>query len=114
MSGGILRSNLHRVVYDSSSSPSILFSHLNYRTPPKEQANFERWSLVYFSRPYDTVELNALTDESPMIAEAVAKSSDPEKWHPGQTAKEWVARRNKYQRPTNWTVSLSECSHPAR
>ncbi|KAI0701058.1 hypothetical protein BC835DRAFT_1265438 [Cytidiella melzeri] len=84
LSGGILHSNIHRVV-----------------TPPREQAKVERWSLVYFCRPYETVELNALVEESPMIAKAVAQSPDPARWHTGQTAKAWTARRNKYQRVNN-------------
>ncbi|KAI0763165.1 hypothetical protein BC629DRAFT_981716 [Irpex lacteus] len=84
LSGGILHSNLHRVV-----------------TPPGLQANYERWSLVYFSRPYESVVLDALTEESALIADAVARSADPTRWKTGQTAKAWVARRNKYQRVSN-------------
>ncbi|KAJ3538820.1 hypothetical protein NM688_g6462 [Phlebia brevispora] len=93
-SGGILRSNLHRVV-----------------TPPKDQANYERWSLVFFSRPANYVELTALTDASPMIAEAVKNAQDPSKFHTGQTSAEWFARRIKYQRiknrtgPESWRAS---------
>ncbi|OBZ65457.1 1-aminocyclopropane-1-carboxylate oxidase [Grifola frondosa] len=39
-SGGILRSNIHRVI-----------------PPPKDQAKFERWSVIYFTRPHNSVEL---------------------------------------------------------
>ncbi|KAJ3552762.1 hypothetical protein NM688_g3980 [Phlebia brevispora] len=80
-SGGILRSSLHRVV-----------------TPPKEQASYERWSLVFFTRPADHVELTALTDESVMIAEAVKSSPDPNRFRTGQTSGEWLARRFKYRK----------------
>ncbi|KAI0795423.1 Clavaminate synthase-like protein [Abortiporus biennis] len=101
-SGGILRSNLHRVV-----------------APPGDQANFERWSLVYFSRPGDTVELRALTELSPMIAEAVAKAPNPELYRPGSTASEWFSRRVKYQRlnnrtgPESWKASRGTEHKPA-
>ncbi|EKM58754.1 uncharacterized protein PHACADRAFT_248824 [Phanerochaete carnosa HHB-10118-sp] len=85
-SGGILRSNMHRVV-----------------SPPKEQAAFTRWSLVFFTRPANDIELRALTDESPAIAAAVAAAPDPAKWHPGQTAQEWYFRRTRNQRVNNRT-----------
>ncbi|KAI0791515.1 Clavaminate synthase-like protein [Irpex lacteus] len=85
-SGGILRSNLHRVV-----------------TPPKEQGNYERWSLVYFTRPQRDAELRALTDQSSIIADAVARSPDPSKFNTGQTAGAWFARRIKNQRIANRT-----------
>jgi len=83
-SGGILRSNMHRVV-----------------PPPGEQANFERWSLVYFTRPANSVELRALAEQSALIAEAVSKAPDPAVYRPGSTAGQWFARRVKYQRINN-------------
>ncbi|KAI0090369.1 hypothetical protein BDY19DRAFT_939884 [Irpex rosettiformis] len=85
-SGGILRSNLHRVV-----------------TPPREQGNYERWSLVFFSRPQYDAELHALTEESQIIADAVARSPDPSKFSTGQTAGAWFKRRIKNQRIANRT-----------
>ncbi|KAF2431544.1 Clavaminate synthase-like protein [Tothia fuscella] len=51
-SGGILRSDIHRVV-----------------SPPGAQAGTTRFSLVYFSRPEDKVMLGALK-ESPLIAQS--------------------------------------------
>ncbi|KAJ3552763.1 hypothetical protein NM688_g3981 [Phlebia brevispora] len=89
-SGGILRSNVHRIV-----------------TAPKEQAKYERWSTAFFTRPADYVELTALTDESPMIAEAVNKLQDPNRYCTGQTSAEWFARRNKYKRIKNRSCTLS-------
>ncbi|KAI0718464.1 Clavaminate synthase-like protein [Fomitopsis betulina] len=80
-SGGILKSNLHRVV------PS-----------PGAQAVLPRWSLAMFTRPGDSVVLRALPEESPMVAEAVADA--PNKSF-GQTSKEWFARRIKNQRTKN-------------
>jgi len=85
-SGGILRSNLHRVV-----------------NPPGAQASLDRYSLVYFTRPADSVVLRALTDESPLIADAVAHASDPKRFEPGVTALEWLTRRVKNRRAANQT-----------
>jgi len=92
-SGGILRSNMHRVV-----------------APPGAQSRFDRWSLVYFTRPGNSVMLRALVDESPMIADAVAKT--PEKnFETGSTSYDWFTRRIKNQRinnrkgPETWRAS---------
>ncbi|KAI1781594.1 Clavaminate synthase-like protein [Ganoderma leucocontextum] len=84
-SGGILRSNLHRVV-----------------PPPKEQGKFERWSLVFFTRPGNSILLRALSDESPVIAEAVAKLPE-DKYNTGSTSLDWFTRRIKNQRIKNRT-----------
>ncbi|KZT65767.1 Clavaminate synthase-like protein [Daedalea quercina L-15889] len=86
-SGGILRSNMHRVV-----------------APPKEQAKFERYSLVFFTRASDSAELRALVDASPLIAGAVAKTSNAQaRFWPGVTAKEWLQRRVRNQRIKNFS-----------
>jgi len=96
-SGGILRSNLHRVV-----------------PPPSTQANITRWSLVFFSRPGNSSLLRALTEESNMIAKAVAVAQageDGKKFDTGSTAVEWFARRIRNQRianrkgPETWMAS---------
>ncbi|KZS96785.1 Clavaminate synthase-like protein [Sistotremastrum niveocremeum HHB9708] len=83
-SGGILRSNIHRVV-----------------APPGEQRKYDRWSLGYFARPTNTVILRALEDKSSVIAEAVKNSSD--KFDTNTSAGDWFARRIKYQRINNRT-----------
>ncbi|KAF9449729.1 Clavaminate synthase-like protein, partial [Macrolepiota fuliginosa MF-IS2] len=84
-SGGILRSNMHRVL-----------------PPPGAQSTHERWSIVFFTRPGNSKVLRALVESSPTIAAAVA--SKPEKsFETGTTAKEWFARRVKYQRIANRT-----------
>ncbi|TFY55566.1 hypothetical protein EVJ58_g8161 [Rhodofomes roseus] len=83
-SGGILRSNLHRVV-----------------PPPGAQSQHERWSLVFFTRPGYSQLLEALTGDSPMIAEAAAKVADKSIYFSGQTSKEWFYRRIKNQRTKN-------------
>ncbi|EGO05397.1 hypothetical protein SERLA73DRAFT_174536 [Serpula lacrymans var. lacrymans S7.3] len=86
-SGGILRSNLHRVV------PS-----------PGEQSHFPRWSLVLFTRPGNSVTLRALVDESSIIADAVAANTREDlDFKTGATASEWFARRIKNQRIKNRT-----------
>ncbi|KAG6829305.1 hypothetical protein H0H92_004982 [Tricholoma furcatifolium] len=95
-SGGILRSNLHRVV-----------------SPPGYQATMERWSLVYFTRPGDSVVLQSLSDESTVIKEAVQKNALDRNinFNTGATSAEWFARRIKYQRienrkgPETWMAS---------
>ncbi|KAJ7130791.1 hypothetical protein C8R43DRAFT_1025016 [Mycena crocata] len=84
-SGGILRSNLHRVV-----------------PPPGAQSQFERWSLVYFTRPGNSVQLRALVEDSPVIAEAVASTPD-KSFETGCTSLEWFTRRIKNQRMKNRT-----------
>ncbi|KAI0772544.1 Clavaminate synthase-like protein [Trametes elegans] len=85
-SGGILRSNIHRVI-----------------PPPKDQANCERWSLVFFTRPNDDAMLRALQDESPQIADAVRKAPSG-KFETGSTAVQWLTRRIKSQRVANYKV----------
>jgi hypothetical protein len=71
--------------------------------PPGEQANYERWSLVFFTRPGDSVVLKALSEESDTIAQEVART--PDKMHDtGVTSKEWFTRRIKNQRLANRTV----------
>ncbi|KAH9928942.1 Clavaminate synthase-like protein [Fomitopsis serialis] len=83
-SGGILKSNLHRVV-----------------PAPGAQAAFPRWSLAMFTRPGDSVVLRALTEESEVVAEAVKGASDASIFESHQTSEEWFARRIKYQRSKN-------------
>ena len=68
--------------------------------------SLERWSLVFFTRPANHVELTALTEDSPMIATAVSSAPDPSKFRTGQNAATWFARRIKYQRINNRTVSV--------
>ncbi|GLB43791.1 putative clavaminate synthase-like protein [Lyophyllum shimeji] len=100
-SGGILRSNLHRVV-----------------PPPGAQSAHERWSLVYFTRPGNSVVLRALVEDSPLIAQAVAKT--PEKnFETSATSLEWFTRRIKNQRiknrtgPETWMASRGTEANPA-
>lgn len=91
LSGGILRSNLHRVV-----------------PPPKYQSSYDRWSLVFFTRPGNSTFLSALKNESPMIKEAVERADargERGKYETGVTSGEWFARRIKNQRIKNRTVS---------
>ncbi|KAH9918549.1 uncharacterized protein BXZ73DRAFT_105184 [Epithele typhae] len=88
-SDGILRSNIHRVV-----------------PPPRAQAQYKRHTVVFFTRPNDAVELRALSAESERIAAAVA-NAPPGKYAPGVTAMEWLVRRVKSQRMTNYNLKLS-------
>ncbi|KAF9225088.1 Clavaminate synthase-like protein [Gyrodon lividus] len=92
-SGGILHSNLHRVV-----------------PPPGAQGDYERYSVVFFTRPGNSKVLRALVEGSPLIAEAV-KQHPEENFETGSTAEEWLARRVKYQHisnrkgPETWALS---------
>ncbi|KAJ7910239.1 hypothetical protein B0H13DRAFT_2251305 [Mycena leptocephala] len=86
-SGGILRSNLHRVVQVP---------------PPGAQSQFERWSLVYFTRPGNDVQLRALVEDSPLIADAVSRAPD-RNFETGCTSLQWFTRRIKNQRMKNQT-----------
>ncbi|KAJ7083078.1 hypothetical protein B0H15DRAFT_923959 [Mycena belliarum] len=88
-SGGILRSNLHRVVQVVSP-------------PPGAQSSFERWSLVYFTRPGNDVQLRALVEDSEVIADAVKRTPD-KNFETGCTSLEWFTRRIKNQRMKNRT-----------
>lgn len=102
-SGGILRSNLHRVLYDSLLTLSTFIHVAFFRPPPAPQAGIERYSLVYFTRPGNSIILRALVDESLLIAEAVSRG--PEKsYETGSTALEWFSRRIKNQRIKNRKV----------
>ncbi|KAH9172173.1 hypothetical protein EDB89DRAFT_1000422 [Lactarius sanguifluus] len=83
LSAGILRSNLHRVV-----------------PPPKPQASFDRWSLVFFTRPKNSVPLAPLIKESILIAEAAALAPEGQ-YATGSTAGEWFRRRIQNRRIKN-------------
>lgn len=94
LSGGILHSNMHRVV-----------------APPGAQYDYPRWSMVYHTRPGKGVFLCPLTEESEAIRQAVERM-EPEKrdkFSPNTTAGDWYARRIKYLRATNEKVSPSHC-----
>uniref|UniRef100_A0A8H8CK73 Fe2OG dioxygenase domain-containing protein n=1 Tax=Psilocybe cubensis TaxID=181762 RepID=A0A8H8CK73_PSICU len=81
MSGGILKSCTHRVV-----------------PPPGAQAGYDRWSLVYFSRPTNDVYLKALVNESAYIAEAVQNAEDRDVYFPKMTAAQWFVKKGSLYR----------------
>ncbi|KAL5526725.1 hypothetical protein ACEPAF_8450 [Sanghuangporus sanghuang] len=86
-SGGILRSNMHRIV-----------------PPPGTQATHTRWSVVFFSRPGSSVRLRAL-EESLVVKEALSRMTpeDRARYDPNVTQGEWYTRRMKYTRLKNRT-----------
>ncbi|KAL0575856.1 hypothetical protein V5O48_006106 [Marasmius crinis-equi] len=94
LSGGILHSNIHRVI-----------------PPPGAQANYERWSQVFFTRPGDSTILEPLSSLSPVVAEAAKNNTDKQLDTGGVTANEWFTRRIKNQRiknrkgPETWEAS---------
>ncbi|KAL9110165.1 MAG: hypothetical protein Q9227_005225 [Pyrenula ochraceoflavens] len=71
---GLLRSNIHRVV-----------------SPPGQQAECTRYSLVYFARPEDRVEMRALGGSEVIPPEG--RGEGGEKKGEVVTAKEWIIRR---------------------
>ncbi|EJT99062.1 Clavaminate synthase-like protein [Dacryopinax primogenitus] len=77
---GLFRSNIHRVL-----------------SPPGEQCKLEWYSLVYFSRPEDTVVLKrlkgGLIDLQPYV-----EGEDE-----GTNSKEWILRRGLANKKDNWT-----------
>ncbi|KAF8621734.1 hypothetical protein AX15_007534 [Amanita polypyramis BW_CC] len=83
LSGGIVRSNIHRIL-----------------PAPGEQAKHERWSLVYLVRPGNSTHLNALVNESSIIAESVAKHPE-NNFQTEETSEEWFRRRVKLRRIAN-------------
>ncbi|KAI0334054.1 Clavaminate synthase-like protein [Cubamyces sp. BRFM 1775] len=82
-SGGILRSNLHRLM-----------------PPPGQQSRYERYSVAFFTRPQNSVVLRPLVEDSDTIADAVAKNPK-EEFYGGATAGEWTARRIRKLRLRN-------------
>ena len=59
-----------------------------------------------FTRPSDTVILRALTEDSALVADAVANATNKDIFNNGQTSKDWFSRRIKYQRTKNQKVGL--------
>jgi isopenicillin N synthase-like dioxygenase len=94
-SGGILRSNLHRVV-----------------SPPGEQAKEIRRSLVYFSRPEHDVVLTWLRGG------LVDELGHGEVEDGGVSAREWLARRHIgrkvqfFQGEESWEGSMGTEARP--
>ncbi|KDE07059.1 hypothetical protein MVLG_02635 [Microbotryum lychnidis-dioicae p1A1 Lamole] len=92
--GGIFRSNIHRVI-----------------PPPPPQDKYTRWSLVYFIRPTFEAALFPLSDLSPKIARVAEENPAMKAIEPGQTAGSWFKRRVSNQRtanrkgPETWTQS---------
>ncbi|KAF7331002.1 1-aminocyclopropane-1-carboxylate oxidase [Mycena venus] len=70
--------------------------------PPGAQSQFERWSLVYFTRPGNDVQLRALVEDSQIIADAVSRTPD-KNFETGSTSLEWFTRRIENQRMKNRT-----------
>ncbi|KZT65771.1 Clavaminate synthase-like protein [Daedalea quercina L-15889] len=86
-SGGLIRSNMHRVV-----------------SPPRAQAQYERYSLAFFTRPHDSVVLQPLVHASSADAAQTAQEDKG-------TAGEWLVRRLKYLRTGNYHGVESYTAH---
>ena len=84
-----------------------------HRPPPKEQGKFERYSVVFFTRAHDNVELRALVEDSPLVADAVEKTPNGrERFWPGVTARDWLERRVRGQRIKHFTVRCAARATP--
>ncbi|THV06486.1 Clavaminate synthase-like protein [Dendrothele bispora CBS 962.96] len=84
LSGGILHSNIHRVM-----------------PPPGAQNPLTRWSAVFFTRPGNSIVLRPLADQSDIIKDKLSQHPDPESLDTGATSLEWFTRRIKNQRMAN-------------
>lgn len=74
--------------------------------PPGLQSKFERFSLVFFTRPANGIMLRALKEESKLISESVEKYKDAGlDFEPQSTAAEWYERRSQTRKTSNWKVS---------
>ncbi|CAA7262121.1 unnamed protein product [Cyclocybe aegerita] len=90
LSGGILKSCVHRVV-----------------PPPGQQRQFEWWSLVYFARPSNDVYLEALANDSPTIAEAARTAEEGSVISTGMPAAQWFARKqSSHKSETNKVIMI--------
>ncbi|KAJ3506211.1 hypothetical protein NLJ89_g6994 [Agrocybe chaxingu] len=90
LSGGILKSCVHRVV-----------------APPGQQRQFEHWLLVYFARPSNDVYLEALTNDSSTIAEAARTAEEGSVISTGMTAAQWFARKqSSHKSETNKVIMI--------
>ncbi|KAI0348237.1 Clavaminate synthase-like protein [Trametopsis cervina] len=93
-SGGILRSNVHRVM-----------------PPPGAQSRLPRYSITFFTRPSDDVVLRPLKERSNLIESAVVEAPQ-DIYETGSTSGEWIARRIRRLRlknrtgPQSWYASM--------
>ena len=80
--------------------------------PPGKQGSYTRWSLVFFTRPGNSIRLQALTEESALIADAVEKAPAHLRaiFESGQTSYEWFTRRVKNMRTNNQKVRFQRDS----
>lgn len=77
-----------------------------FRPPPGDQSKFARYSIAYFCRPGNDVQLRALAPESNTIAKTIL-GAPPSQFNPGSTAGEWTARRIRNLRLKSRAVSAN-------
>lgn len=88
-SAGILRSNIHRVI-----------------SPPGDQAEYHRYSLVYFTRPEYDVKLRYLGKESEMIRKQLRDTGRENVVEKEYTSREWVNKMSLGRRNmSTWSPS---------
>ena len=80
---------------------------LTGRSAPPGAEKTDRYSVVFFTRANDEIELRALADQSTQIAAAVTEIPNAQaRFWPGVTAREWLERRVRNQRLKNFKVCL--------
>ena len=69
-----------------------------------------RYSLVFFTRPTNSVRLAALKEESTLVAEAIERAPEHLQtiFAAGSTSHEWFTRRVKNMRTNNQKVRLDQ------
>lgn len=88
-SAGILRSNIHRV-----------------NSPPGEQADCHRYSLVYFTRPEYDVKLRYLGAESNVVRKQLKDTGRENVVEKEYTSREWVNKMSLGRRNmSTWSAS---------
>ena len=87
----------------SFSCHPLLIHRRPNRPPPENQGQYERWSVVFFTRPDDAATLRHLSEKSATIAAAVARAP-PGRYEPGVTAPEWLKRKFRNVRATHYKV----------
>ena len=73
------------------------------RSPPSTQSHLERWSLVFFTRPGNSVPLEALVRDSSMIAAAVDGNKE-KNFNTAPRARSWGCSTSAARRTVSFSV----------
>ncbi|KIY52172.1 Clavaminate synthase-like protein [Fistulina hepatica ATCC 64428] len=81
LTGGYVKSTIHRVV-----------------VPPKDQQQYDRLGLLYFSRPHNDVKLNTVKDSPVLNREGSTQNRFESSGNGVPTMEEWTFAKQKWQR----------------